>query len=147
MAIIRTIIPVPYHIFQGTATHFAWWRHQMEISSTLLPIRAGIHRSPVNSPHKSQWRGSLVFSLICAWMNGWVDNREAGDFRRHRSHYDVTVMEKWIPVNEICGYPNFTWVTVASLTQSLGARITVAVKNHQEALLLTWFNSNPSIAK
>ena len=40
---------------------------------------AGIHRSPVNSLHKGQWRGALEFSLICAWMDGWVSNREAGD--------------------------------------------------------------------
>ena len=52
----------------------------------------GIHRSPVNSPRKDQWRGALMFSLICTWMNDWVNNREAGDFRRHRAHYDVTVM-------------------------------------------------------
>ena len=52
----------------------------------------GIHRSPVNSPHKGQWREDLVFSLICAWTNGWVNNRVAGDLRRHRAHYDVTVM-------------------------------------------------------
>ena len=49
-------------------------------------------RWPVNSPHKGQWRGTLVFSLICAWINGWVNNREAGDLRRHRAHYDVIVM-------------------------------------------------------
>ena len=41
----------------------------------------GIHRSPVNSPHKGQWRGALIFSLICVWTNGWVNNREAGDLR------------------------------------------------------------------
>ena len=52
----------------------------------------GIHRSPVNSPHKSQWRGALMFSLICAWINGWVNNREAGDLRRHCADCDVTVM-------------------------------------------------------
>ena len=34
----------------------------------------------------------LMFSLIYAWINGWVNNREAGDLRRHRAHYDVTVM-------------------------------------------------------
>ena len=45
----------------------------------------GIHRSPVNSPHKSQWRGALMFSLICVWINGWVNNREAGDLRRYRA--------------------------------------------------------------
>ena len=52
----------------------------------------GIHRSPVNSPHKGQWRGALIFSLIYVWINGWVNNREAGDLGRYRAHYDVTVM-------------------------------------------------------
>ena len=56
------------------------------------PFVRGIHRSPVNSPHKGQWRGALMFSLICAWINGWVNKREAGDLRRHRAHYDVIVM-------------------------------------------------------
>ena len=35
------------------------------------PFVRGIHRSPVNFPHKGQWRGALIFSLICAWINGW----------------------------------------------------------------------------
>ena len=56
------------------------------------PFVRGIHRSPVNSPHKGQWRGALVFSLICVWINGWVNNREAGDLKRYRAHYDVIVM-------------------------------------------------------
>ena len=43
-------------------------------------------------PHKGQWRGALMFSLICVWINGWVNNLEAGDLRRCRAHYDVTVM-------------------------------------------------------
>ena len=47
---------------------------------------------PVNSPHKGQWRGVLIFTLICARINGWANNREAGDLRRHRAHYDVIVM-------------------------------------------------------
>ena len=56
------------------------------------PFVRGIHRSPVNSPHKGQWRGALMFSLICVLINGWVNNREAGDLRHHRGHYDVMVM-------------------------------------------------------
>ena len=56
------------------------------------PFVRGIHRSPVNSPHKGQWCGALMFSLICVWINGWVNNREAGDLRRYGAHYDVTVM-------------------------------------------------------
>ena len=57
------------------------------------PFVWGIHRSPVSSPHKSQWRGALMFSLICVWTNGWVNNREAGDLRRYPAHSDVTVMQ------------------------------------------------------
>ena len=57
------------------------------------PFVRGIHRSPLNSPHKGQWRGALMFSLICVWINGWVHNREAGDLRRYHAHYDVIVME------------------------------------------------------
>ena len=56
------------------------------------PFVWGIHWSTVNSPHKGQWRGALMFSLICVWINGWVSNREAGDLRRYRAHYDVIVM-------------------------------------------------------
>ena len=52
----------------------------------------GLHRSPVNSPHKGQWRGTLIFPLICTWINGRVNNREAGDLSRNHVHYDVTAM-------------------------------------------------------
>ena len=55
------------------------------------PFVRGIHRSPVNSLHKGQWPGALMFSLICAWI-GWVNNGEADNLRRHRAHYDFTVM-------------------------------------------------------
>ena len=54
----------------------------------------GIHRRPVNSPHKGQWREALMFSLIFPWTNGWVDNRDAGDLRRHGAHYSVIVMSQ-----------------------------------------------------
>ena len=62
------------------------------------PFVRGIHRSLVNSPHKGQWRGALMFSLICAWINGGVKNGEVGDLRRHRVHDDVIVMI-WERVN------------------------------------------------
>ena len=45
-----------------------------------------------NFPHKGQWREALMFSLIFAWINDWVNNREAGDLRRQHGHYDVIVM-------------------------------------------------------
>ena len=56
------------------------------------PFVRGIHWSPVNSHHKGQWRGALMFSLICAWTNDWANNRQAGDLRRNHAHYDATVM-------------------------------------------------------
>ena len=56
------------------------------------PFVRGIHWSPVNSLNKGQWRWALMFSLICVWINGWVNNREAGDLRRHRAHHNVIVM-------------------------------------------------------
>ena len=56
------------------------------------PLMQGIYWSPVNSPKKGQWRRALMFSSICTWMNGWVNNGEAGDLRRHRTHYGVIVM-------------------------------------------------------
>ena len=44
------------------------------------PFVWGNRRSPVNSPHKGQWRGALMFSVIYAWINDWVNNGEAGDW-------------------------------------------------------------------
>ena len=61
-----------------------WWRHQIETFSALLAFCA------VNSPHQGQCRGALMFSLICAWTNAWVNNRDAGDLRRHGARYDVS---------------------------------------------------------
>ena len=67
------------------------------------PFVRGIHRSPVNSPHKGQWPGASMFSLICVWINGWVNNREAGDLRHYRGHYDVTViMYGYLPGDPVC---------------------------------------------
>ena len=67
----------------------------------------GIHQSPVNSPHKGQWRGALMFTLICVWINGCVNNRKAGDLRRYCAHYGVTVM---IVVNRLqTGGSNCSW--------------------------------------
>ena len=70
----------------------SWWRNQMETFSVLPAVCTEKNRSPVNSRHKSQWRGALMFSLICTRINGWENNGEAGDLRRHRAHYDATVM-------------------------------------------------------
>ena len=71
----------------------SWWRHQIETYSALLALWAWkIHRSPVNSPHKGRWRGALIFFLSVPEQKCSVNNREAGDLRRHRAHHDVIVM-------------------------------------------------------
>ena len=82
--------------------NIAWWRHQMETFSALLAICVG--NSPVTGefPHKGQWRGALMFSLIWAWKNGWVNNRVTADLRRYRAHYDVIVIDLWLqPMSKV----------------------------------------------
>ena len=86
--LITCILSSPSH---WQPLYWSWWCHQMETFSALLVLCAG-HRSPVNSPHKGQWRGALMFSLIYAWINGRVKDRDAGDLRRHRAHNDFIVM-------------------------------------------------------
>ena len=64
------------------------WKH----FPRYCPFVWGIHRSPVNSTKGSDaelW----CFLWFAHWINGWVNNREAGDLRRHRAYYDVIVME------------------------------------------------------
>ena len=68
------------------------YKRSQLIKAASLAFVWRIHRSTVNSPHKGQWRGALLFSLICAWINAWVNNREAGDLKRRRTHYIVIVM-------------------------------------------------------
>ena len=75
-------------------TRSAWWRHpKYKKNPCYWPLVWGIHRWPVNSPHKGRWREALMFSLICPWIKGWINNREAGDLRRHRDPYNVIVMD------------------------------------------------------
>ena len=64
------------------------WKHFLRY----WPFVRGIQRSPVNSPHKGQWREALMFPLICVWINCWINNCEAGDLRSYRTQYDVIVM-------------------------------------------------------
>ena len=77
----------------------------------------GIHRSPVNSPHKGQWRRAFMFSLICAWINGCANNRETGDLRRHPAHYDVTVLftDSWKQCRLVSSGASHWWVEASNL--------------------------------
>ena len=78
------------------------WRHQMETFPRYWPFVRGIHRPPVDFPHKGQWAGALVFSLICARTNGWANNRDVGDMRLCNSLlYPVLVLDENKKVREI----------------------------------------------
>ena len=90
-------------VHRSGSKHYGWpdvisWCHDDVIKWKHFPRNwpfvRGIHRSPVNSPHKGQWGGALMFSLICVWINDWVNNREAGDLRRYCAQYDVSVMAR-----------------------------------------------------
>ena len=65
--------------------------------------------------HKGQWRGAWMFSLICVWINGWVNNDEAGVLRRYRAHYGVIVMTE-----ENYHYPYISFYHVAYLSSYPG---------------------------
>ena len=60
------------HIFQNGKKDLA--RSRNSVPGMMTSSNGNIW-SPVNSPHKGQRRGALMFSLICAWINGWVNNR------------------------------------------------------------------------
>ena len=74
------------------------------------PYVRGIHRWPVDSPQQGQWCGAMMLSLICAWTNGWANNRDDGDLRRHRTPFYITVIRPnnsllWIQIIT-CGCDN-----------------------------------------
>ena len=100
------------------------WRH----FPRYWPFVRGIHQSPVDSPHKGQWRGALMYSLSCASMNYWVNNREAGDLRRYPGHSDVTVV-RWKRFH-FCS--NFTKLCCSMINwQVIGSAYGLAINGRQ----------------
>ena len=91
-----TIISLLTHLMKGRCRWYYRQYHDDVIKWKHFPrywlFVRGIHRSPMNSPHKGQWRGALMFSFIFVRTSSWVNNREAGGLRRHRAHYDVILM-------------------------------------------------------
>ena len=85
------------------------WKHFLPY----WPFVWGTHRSPVNSPHKGQWHGALMFSLICAWTNGWGKQSRHWSFEmpscllwRHCNVYvntpTVAELEYQNPLSSLC---------------------------------------------
>ena len=101
---IGTLLPLHwimdhYDIIKNTfrlaMPRYPWWCYQMETFSALLAICVG--NSPVTGEFPAQRPVTQCFDdffFICAWINGWVNNREAGDLRRYGTHYDVIIMHR-----------------------------------------------------
>ena len=70
--------------------HTKWWYwHSFDFAhDDVIKWKHFPRYWPVKSPHKGQWRGASMFTLICAWTNAWVNNRDDGGLRRHCAHYD-----------------------------------------------------------
>ena len=91
------------------------------------PFVRGIHRSPVNSPHRGQWRRALMFSLIHIWINGWVNNLEVGDLRRYRAHHDVIVMAWQLQIKLKKVYTTDTMIHIFLYKKTAGHYYNVSV--------------------
>ena len=90
---LARVIWYPYELVTSTLwDNSTWWRHQMEI---FLRVTGPLWGNPSvigGFPYNGQSRGTLTFSLICPWRNGWANNRDTGDLRRHLAYHYVTVM-------------------------------------------------------
>ena len=125
-------------IFEMDLLHddFIKWKHLPHY----WPFVWGIHRSPVNSPHKGQWRGALMFSLIYARIKGWVNNREAGDLRRHHAHYNVIVMDIRWPEHTGCHFVNGDLMWRQYATVSKNCEVLYRHKNYTVFLYVWMFS-------
>ena len=74
------------------------WKH----FPRYCPFVRGIHRSR-RIPRTKASDAELWCFLWSAWINDWVNNREAGDLRRHRGHHVVNVMRcvKCVTINSL----------------------------------------------
>ena len=84
MAVQCLVLMLSYYDCHSTG--YPWLRHKQEtLFLRYWPFVRGIHQSPVNSLPKASDAELSCFLLICSWLKGWVNNREAGDLRRHGS--------------------------------------------------------------
>ena len=112
----HTTSSIVYNV--GPFGAWSWWHYQMETFSTLLAICAG--NSPITGEFPAQRSVMPSFDVLFDLhrMNGWVNNCEAGDLRRHHLHYDVIVM--WVELM-ICAM-HFLY------QQSIHRQVTVTIK-------------------
>ena len=126
----RRDISIPSSLFSCDHDDVIKWKH----FPRYWPFVREIQRSPVNSPHKGQWRGALMFSLICTRINGWINSCEAGDLRRHHAHYDVIVMIA--PRRTLTCVGSMYHPSIQSLSQAIPSYASVT-SNHGPRSILT----------
>ena len=111
------------------------WRHQMETFPRYWPFLWGIHRWPVDSPHKGQWRGALMLSLICS-LNKRLSKQSWGwCLRRHRAHYDVIVMPQSFCYIDQC-------IEVGLVCWSIYESFNLHVFKRKLKITRNWFDEN-----
>ena len=106
-----------------------WWRNQMESFSALLALCEG--NSPITGEFPSQWTVTLSFDVffdLCL-DNGWANNRDTGDFRRHRPHYVVIVMTMLSALLVLC----------------VGNLVVVSLTNNAKPRCFLWRNPEESV--
>ena len=110
------------------------------------PCVRGIHRSPVNSPHTGQWRGALMFSLICAlnkrlskqsWC-WWSETPSRSLWR----HCNVSVLR----LVTVVAWRHYCNTQYPYLCQHGGCKQSSNIRQ-MGLLIQTWINSNPSMDK
>ena len=121
--------------------HFIKWKH----FPSYWPFVQRIHWSPVNSPQKGQWRRAL----ICACINGSVNNHEAGDLGHHCAHFDVIVVHhqvrNWFGVQNGQKFDRvfqgkcFLWTMT---TNCLTRRTWYSLKNSEDHFGYVWLPSH-----
>ena len=136
---IRIILPRRHSV--GTPhDDVIQWKHVPRY----WPFVRGIHRPPVISPHEGRWRGALMFSLICAWINDWVNNRETGDLRRHGVPIkNVGLAWRIRPTSAILWQGPVWQTTLVQQLTPISAWATVVKGIHEKSLVLSGIQTSP----
>ena len=132
-AILLTISP---WIFHKCTCNINSVCHDNVIKWTHLPrywpFVRGIHRSPVDSTHRGQWRGALMFSLICARTRCFLwfapEQKVEETIETAVIYYDVTVVVWPIYVNSLraelyAAWMSYLWQSNPALYESFWRHI------------------------
>ena len=93
----------------------------METFSALLAICVGNSPVPGEFPVQRPAMRSFDVSLICVWINGWVNNRKTGDLRHYHAHNEVIVMvclNKLLNQHLNCQWFEVPWFSCAMIVVS-----------------------------